>query len=129
MRILMLLGIVIIAGCAASAQPAPTNTATLSWTAPTTNTDGSTITAGAVTYNIYQTPAGAVSGGVKLASALADTGDVVSTQAGGGPIADGQTLCYNVTAVVAGVESAYSNQACKTWAAGTPVAPSGLTVK
>jgi hypothetical protein len=44
-------------------------------------------------------------------------------------LADGTTDCWNVTAVVAGQQSAFSNQACKTFPAGVPMPPAGLIVK
>jgi|SRR5665213_383848 len=100
----------------ADAQSAP-NTATLTWTAPTKNTDGTAL-GGPVTYNVYQTASGATSGGTKLASNLATLTDAISSG-----LADGSTDCFNVTAVVAGQESAYSNQVCKTFPAGVPVPP------
>jgi len=106
---------------ASLAQTAP-NTATLTWTAVTADTDGSAIS-GAVTYNVYASAQGAAPTGAPLATGLAALSDAISTG-----LADGSTDCFNVTAVVAGQQSAYSNQACKSFPAGIPNAPT-LTVK
>lgn len=99
------------------------NTATFSWGAVTQNTDGTTIT-GPVTYNIYQTACGSTSGGSQVASGITGLAYVISTG-----LADGTTYCWNLTAVAGGVESAYSNQATKTFLPGTPAASSTFTVK
>jgi hypothetical protein len=117
-RLLLLLPFFFIG--AASAQSTP-NTAILTWLAPTLNTDGTAI-AGPITYNVYQTPCGAASGGTKIASNLTA---LTYTETG---FADGATECFNITAVAAGQESAYSNQGAKTFPAGVPVSPV-LTVK
>lgn len=84
---------------------ASAGTATLNWTVPTTNTDGSAIT-GPVTYNVYKGTQGQT---VKplLTSGLTGTSYTAANLAGG------TTVCFNVTAVVGGVESAYSNEGCK----------------
>jgi len=86
-------------------------TATLNWTAPTTNTDGSPIT-GALTYRVY----GALQGSTK---ALIGTGisPYVHTQVPTG------TFCYAVTAVVAGIESAQTPEVCRVIPAPTPNPP------
>ncbi len=88
-------------------------TATLTFTAPTTNTDGTPI-AGPVTYNILEgtspTDLAMVSKGV--------SGSPVTINAG---LADGTTAYFAVVTVDAhGNLSALSNIACKTFPAGTP---------
>jgi hypothetical protein len=103
------------------AQTTP-NTANLSWTTPTTNTDGSAIS-GSVTFNVYESIQGSAPTGSPIATGLTAASDAISTG-----LADGSTDCFNVTAVVAGQQSAFSNQACKSFPAGTPNAPV-LTVK
>lgn len=86
-------------------------TATLNWTAPTTNTDGSPIN-GAITYRVY----GALQGQTK---ALIGTGTspYVHTQVPTG------TFCYAVTAVVTGAESAQTPEVCRVIPAPTPNPP------
>lgn len=79
---------------AQAAPPAAVPTATvavnINWTAPTLNTDGSTIT-GALTYNLYQGPkAGPF---VKVGNGLAGSTTTVTSLAGG--------PCFQVTAVEA----------------------------
>ena len=93
------------------------NTATLTWTAPTTNADSTPIT-GAITYSIYASVQGSAPTGAALVTGLTTLTDAISTG-----LADGTTDCFNVTAGVAGQQSAYSNQVCKTFPAGTPNAP------
>jgi len=97
------------------------NTASLSWTAVTTNTDGSAVS-GAVTYNVYQ---GASAGALtSVQTGLTTTSATVTAG-----LADGATVCFAVTAVAGGIESAQSAVACKTFPAGVPSAPTGLVVK
>jgi hypothetical protein len=104
---------------AASAQGAG-NTAALAWTAPTVNTDGSALT-GALTYNIYQ---GAKGAEVKSVSGVTTTTYTVSSG-----LTDGSTVCWYVTAVEGGQESASSAEVCKTFPPAIPQAPASLTVK
>jgi hypothetical protein len=108
----------------APAQGTGSGTATWSYTAPTTYTDGSSIASGtSVTYNLYVGTAGA---GSEAATPL-QTGITALTVTTTGYSA-GQTVCGEVTAVVNGVESAKSNEACKSFPL-VPSAPSALTVK
>lgn len=102
---------------ATSALAQATNTATLTWLAPS----NSGVLTPPITYNVYQTPQGATSGGTQIASGLS----ALSYTATG--LTAGSTVCFNVTAVAAGQESAYSNQGCKTFPA-VPASPV-LTVK
>jgi len=67
-----------------------------------------------VTYNIYRS---AVSG-QEAAPALA-TG-VTTPSYNDQPLADGLSYCYEVTAVLPGAESAFSNESCATVPVGTP---------
>jgi hypothetical protein len=107
--------------CAASfAQTGPS--ATLSWSAPTTYSDGtpipSTVT---ITYNVYQgTSATSL---VKVASAVTALTSTISTG-----LADAQTYYWSVTAVAGGLEGAQSNVASKAFAAVAPGVVT-LTVK
>ena len=90
-------------------------TATITFTPPTTNTDGTPIT-GALTYDLFQ---GTASGAEKeVATGL--TGSPISVNTG---LTDGTTIYWYVEAVnSAGVASAPSNEVCKTFPAGTPSA-------
>jgi hypothetical protein len=76
--------------------------AALSWTAPTLNTDGSTITL-PLSYNVY----GALCGQAK---ALLHTTSSLSALLTGQPIGE---MCYQVTAVAGGQESAPSGEGRK----------------
>jgi hypothetical protein len=103
-----------------AAQTAPT--ATLSWNAVTTYTDGTTIPSSApVTYNIYQGTSATTL--VKVATGVTALTSSISTG-----LSDGNTYFWAVTAVSGGVEGAQSNVASKAFAAGTPGAVT-LTVK
>jgi len=82
---------------------------TLSWTAPTANTNGTAITS-ALSYNLYQ---GAKGAEVLVASGV--TSPYTASLASG--------LCFEVTAVESGVESARSNEVCE-----LPSAPGAPTV-
>lgn len=101
---------------------AATPTATVSWTAPTTNTDGSSITA-ALTYNLYAgTSCTSMS---KLVSGITTVSTVVTSPT---TLAPGTTVCFAVTAVANGVESAQSNTATTVIPYSTPGAPGQITV-
>lgn len=91
----------------------------VSWTPPTTNTDGTAIT-GAITYNLYQGLAGAL---VKVQSGL--SGVSVTVTAG---LTVGTTQCFSVTAVVAAQESGQSTPACILIPLPKPNAPSAVTI-
>lgn len=111
-----LLGLLLICG-AAFAQTPPT--ATLTWTAPTTYTDGTAIPSTvALSYNVYQgvSPTALV----KVASGVTTLTSTITTG-----LADGNTYYWSVTAVAGGLEGAQSNVASKTFAA---VAPGTVTL-
>jgi hypothetical protein len=106
---LLLASLLALVACVAMGQT-PTATASLSWVAPTTNTNGSTITA-ALTYNVYQ--AAAVSGTcpavgsayTAVASGISGVADTLTL-----PAADfGTTQCFYLVAIETGVDSAASN--------------------
>lgn len=99
---------------------AQASTATVSWTAPTKNTDGSAITA-TITYNLYQGVQGSTL--TKVQSNLATNSATVTAA-----LTPGTTQCFTVTAVTNGVESAQSLSACTAIAFPTPGAPSQITV-
>jgi len=87
-------------------------TVTLTWTAPTVNTDGSPIAA-AITYNLYNvsgTNAQLLLSGI---SGLSNVRSMLSTA----------TYCYALTAVVNGMESAFSNSVSFVVSSPAPVKP------
>lgn len=106
----------LIAGTALAAPPV----ATVTWTPPTTHTDGSTIAAGVLTYNLYQGLTGAevkVQSGLTVASATVTAG-----------LTAGTTQCFTVTAIEAGVEGAQSAEACAAIPKLVPGVPTQITV-
>jgi hypothetical protein len=100
-----------------SAHAAPT--ATLTWIAPTTYSDGtpipSTVT---LTYNIYQGTSATTL--VQVATGVTALTNAISTG-----LTDGQTYYFAVTAVANGLEGAKSNVGSKTFPA---VAPGTVTL-
>lgn len=88
-------------------QAQETRTATITFARPTHYVDGTEITAGiAVTYNVYQGARGST-------KTLAGTITATATTINSG-LQPGET-CWQVTAVANGVESAMSNEGCKTF--------------
>lgn len=110
-------------GCASlpTTGSVATPTAIVGWTAPTTNTDTSPITV-ALTYNLYQGLQGAA-----LAQVATGFTSLSATVTSG--LTAGTTVCFAVTAVGAGQESAQSNPACKSFTASVPNAPTAISVK
>jgi hypothetical protein len=101
MNKLVLLFLALFASGAAFAQTTPT--ATLSWTAPTTYTNGTTIPSTVpITYNLYQGLTCATV--AKVATGITALTDVVNTG-----LALGNTYAFTITAVAGGFESAQSN--------------------
>jgi hypothetical protein len=83
-------------------------------TAPTQYTDGTTIaSSAAISYRVYQGAKGSTS------KALVGTITSTSTTINSG-LQAGQEYCWQVTAVINGVESAQSNEGCKSFAFPTP---------
>jgi hypothetical protein len=105
---------------------AQTTSGTVDWyyTAPTQYTDGTAIpTTATITYNLYVGVAGPgseavapVQTGIRFASAITSG------------YTPGEQVCGFVTAVVGGVESPHSSEACGTFSR-TPGAPTNLTIK
>ena len=87
---------------------AATPSATLTWVAPTTNTDGTAITL-PLTYNVYQGT------GSTVGATPVQTGVTALTLTITAGLTDGTTACFAVTAVEGGQESVKSNVACKTF--------------
>lgn len=97
----------------AFAASAPVRTADITFTAPTLNTDGTPIT-GTLTFRLYQGQRGQM---IKpLVNTLTNTSVTVSTGLPGGEV------CWQVSTLANGVESALSNEACKTFSFGIPQA-------
>lgn len=95
--------------------------AVITFAAPTTYTDGSQIAAGtAITYDVYQAPQGQT-----LVRVATITGTTTTITTG---LTPGQTFCFAVTAVINGLASDRSNQACKLSAFPVPNAVT-ITVK
>jgi len=78
---------------------------TITWSAPTQYTDGTTI-AGPITYQVY---AGASGQEVKLGNPVTASPYVINPTP-----APGTTLCVQVTATVAGIESDRPTEVCGT---------------
>jgi len=103
----------------AAASPLPAATATLLWTAPTINVDGSTIIV-PLTYNIYQ---GLTGNEQRVAIGITGVTTVISTG-----IVVGST-CFYVTSVEGTVEGPKSIEACTGLPPPVPAAPTNLTVQ
>lgn len=97
------------------------NTATLTWVAPTTNTDGTPLS-GACSYNVYQGLSATTL--TKTATGISTLTYAVSTG-----LIDGTQYFFSVSCTVGGIESAQSNVGSKTFSPGTPSVPTTLTVQ
>lgn len=108
---------------ACSTAQSGTLSATLTWNAVTQNTDGTPVVA-PVSYNVYEGAKGA-----EAATPVA-TGVATTTWTATTGLSPGATVCFEVTAVSgAGIESAKSNESCKTFAPEVPNPPTNLTVQ
>lgn len=124
MKRLMLLIAAMLFCTVAVAQSTSADTATWSWTAPTTFVSGTAIpSTDAITYNLYIGTSGANSEGTTPAQARMSALTVVTSG-----YTPGQVVCGQITAVVNGMESAHSNEACKTFPL-VPSAPTTLKVQ
>jgi hypothetical protein len=105
---------ILVASCVftiANAQTA--RTATITFSAPTEYTDGTSIATGAaISYRVYQ---GARTGTKTQVGTITSTSTTINSG-----LQAGQEYCWEVTAVINGQESARSNQACKAFAFPTP---------
>lgn len=98
--------------CAVGAAGAPP-TATITFTPPTTNTDGSAL-ALPLTYNIYQ----ATTSGAEVKVATGQKGTPIAVTTG---ITPNATFYWKITVTDAGGnESALSNEGCKSFAKSIP---------
>lgn len=119
-KILALAAACLVAACCTIAYAAGPQVS-LGWTAPTLNTDGTTIT-GPMTYNLYQAPASGQPF-VKIQTGITGPSAVVSSG-----VSPGTVPCFTVTAVVAAMESAQSAQVCATLPLSVPGSPSKLII-
>jgi hypothetical protein len=115
MRYLLALAALLLASNAFAQAP---NSAVLTCTAPTKNTDGSSIS-GAITYKFYE--------GANVSSFVNSSPPQTSCAYTWANLAPG-THFFAVTASVGGVESAMSNMPSKVVPAPTPSPPTNLTV-
>lgn len=91
---------------------------TVTWTAPTTNTDGTAITS-PLTYQLY---VGATGAEVKNGNPVSAPPYVLSPAP-----APGVNTCVQVTAIAAGIESARSKEVCATIPLPVPGTPPTVT--
>lgn len=90
--------------------------AVLSWTKPTQYTDGSPIDPSVVvTYNVYKGARGSTSK-TRIAEGVTELSRTITGLELG-------EHCFNVTAVAHGLESAYSQEGCKSFPFLAPAAP------
>jgi len=119
-------GLILLLAASVALAQAASPTASLSWTAPTAYTSGAAFPSGtAITYNLYQgTQVGtAVPSLLKVQSGLTAASATVTVG-----LTPGTTQCFAVTALVAGIESSQSNQACTAIPNPVPDAPTQITV-
>jgi hypothetical protein len=120
----LLLALLLVSSLA-SAQTA--NTAVLSFTRPTTYSDGTTFPTGTnVSYGIYQALQG-VTPKPRMSVISSTANSVVAPTINTG-LLSGKTYCWNVTTIVGTDESGMSNEACKTFAPALPTPPTLLIV-
>jgi len=97
------------------------NQSVLTWTAPTTYTDGTPLPASGLGYKVYR--------GVKGATKTVIASPTSTTYTDTTGLNQGTTVCYQVSATLGTQESALSTEACKTFPQAAPSSPSTLTVK
>jgi hypothetical protein len=111
LRALIRLGLLSVSMLSTAHAQEP-RTATITFTAPTKYVDGTPIATGtAISYRIYQRPHGAAK---TMVAQISETTATIDTGLPPGKI------CWEVTAVANGVESARSNEACKSFAWPAP---------
>jgi len=119
---LSLIGLVIILVTHfASAQGTTPPQFTITWVGPTNYIDGTPIGTAAITYQLY---AGAGSGKeAKLGSPVTSPPYVITPSP-----SPGTNECVQITAIVNGVESAKSAEACATMPFPAPTSPTVVTI-
>lgn len=111
--VLALIPVISFAATCVTGAPGVAPTVTLTFTPPTTNTDGTAV-ATPLSYNLYQSTSPGTE--VKIASGL--TGSPVSISTGLKP---NTTYYFTLTAVDKnGAESAQTNEVCKNFPASVP---------
>ena len=100
---------------------------TLSWSAPTTYTDGSSIGSATITYTAVWSTSSSLTSPTTLASSISGTSTTFNVTTAG--MTRGTTIYFGVRATVGGVNSAYSS--ALSWLVPTlaPSAPGGLTIQ
>lgn len=115
----ILASLAFFASAALLAQAIPPPSAILTWTAPTTYSDGTAIPATvAITYNVYQGLTATTL--VKVATGVTGLTNTITTG-----LSDGVTYFWSITAVAGGLDGAQSNVGTKAFAA---VAPGTVTL-
>jgi hypothetical protein len=109
------------------AGPLAARAETLSWTAPTTYTDGSAIGSATITYLAVWSTSSSLTSPTTLASSISGTSTTFNVSTAG--MARGTTIYFGVRATVGGVNSAYSS--ALSWLVPTlsPSAPGGLSIQ
>jgi len=115
-RTLSILILALLSSLAVAQNAAAANQAVISFSAPTTYTDGTPITA-ALSYGVWQGLSGAVK--TKVATITTTTSTITTG------LLSGKTYCWQVDASDGAQTSALSNEACKTFA---PPVPSTVTI-
>ncbi len=110
-----------------AAVPLAAQAETLSWTAPTTYTDGSSIGSATITYMAVWSTSSSLASPTTLVSSTSATSTTFNVTTAG--MTRGTTVYFGVRATVGGVNSAYSS--ALSWLVPTlaPSAPGGLSVQ
>ena len=119
------LATVAVAAASAAALAQTPNTATLTWTAPTTDVNGGPIV-GVVSFRIYQGPRGQP----KALAATVGASPLVITSG----LQSGREYCWQIGAIqtvdtIPSAESALSPEACKRFPVEAPAAVTDFTVR
>ncbi len=111
----------------AVAGPSPAGAETLSWSAPTTYTDGSAIGSATITYTAVWSTNSSLSSATTLASSISATSTTFNITSAGMP--RGSTIYFGVRATVGGANSAYSSPLSWLVPTLTPSPPSSLSIQ
>ncbi len=110
-----------------AAGPLAARAETLSWTAPTTYTDGSSIGSATITYTAVWSTSSSLTSPTTLASSISGTSTTFNVTTAG--MTRGTTVYFAVRATVGGVNSAYSSPLSWLVPALAPSAPGGLSIQ
>lgn len=98
----------LLAACALPVAAQSANTATITFAPPSTLADGTAMPSGAaLTYNVYQGIKGQAK--AKVATISASPASVATG------LSTGNAYCFELTSVLNGLESARSNEGCKSF--------------